>query len=1146
MPKSIQDLHTDLQLEVASHLTPEEIVKKISVLNKKYHQIANLQLLWKLKTKTHFPQVFRIHTKRKDVNWKALFIKHYKIAYPRTRQRDFSSVKAAKEGRLDILKNRGYDDETLMWAAHNKHQHLLDYFYRCWFDYENKTSWLSHAIKCNQPLETIEKIINQGANLKSLPNAIGLCTFPLHNAAKVGNIEIIKTLLDHGADINAVNLQQKSPLVLAIEQNHFEVVKFLLDRGATLKCHIQTYDFKNQTWIKIDFEFPLYEALLHANKAMVDFLLAKGASLADLLKQQGFFLSQTGQEIDPNILLHEVVKQNEIELAEFLLKHEIELAEFLKHVDINAHDAGNTPLMIACLEGHEEMVEMLLANGADFQIPGHDYLDPSSTSLDPISFYIQRAPVKLSPLFVAVKYGNQRIIQALVNKGADITEEAQLSANGSTLLHFAAQNGDLSLVQKLLENGAQIDAVDAQHNTPLNLSVSAGHHAVVEYLLAQGANCHIPNAQQHTPLHNAIMKSDKRLFKLLRQKNAGINFGPSTPVLNLYKSLFTDQSQLLYQAVLSGDLDMTTYVFKLRTNKETNHIGMARACMIAIEKNHLEIVKLFLTEKFSPVDEEKFLFQAIYHGNLNILKLLIQSGLPFKSIFETRFYTTKDRDVHNGVLPIHVAAMNGHLAMVQFLITQGANVNAKNNPEDGMTALVFAAKYGHKNVFDFLAQCNAHIFSSTLNALSPKSEFAQLKTAFYHAMANNHQEILDSILAIDKTLINQTFAHRIGLFTTPLYFAVEQNDKALVEYCLAHGARMDDHLLHYAVDKGNNEIVKLLLKNIHPSKRQAKLNLSLSYSYIKSNGIFLLSDAGYKPLHTAIARFHVDIVKTLLGNSVPVDQLTDQCQSTALLLAVQRSNTFRPDPSDLDLVKLLISCGANVNAANARGETPLSAAIRKYNLDFVKLLIENGATFTLDCYQAINETRDLNTPLKTTFFPYLLSQIQIDKPLANGNTLLHFAAADQDFQFINILLEMGANVNALNNDGKKPSDLIPNGFVLSRLKLAEYKKKLNDKAFAQQQMVSQEQDLTASLPSKTKGFSLFGIKIKKEEHKPKVSLQSKILAVSALEQVYFQNQPNNLSSYSDIFKKSKGCKKLKKEIEKEIAKQEKQRVKNYW
>lgn len=63
----------------------------------------------------------------------------------------------------------------------------------------------------------------------------------LNAAAKLGNVEIIKLLIKHGANIHRTNGSGYSPLHQAVFHNHLEVAKMLLDIGADHTSTIQLH-----------------------------------------------------------------------------------------------------------------------------------------------------------------------------------------------------------------------------------------------------------------------------------------------------------------------------------------------------------------------------------------------------------------------------------------------------------------------------------------------------------------------------------------------------------------------------------------------------------------------------------------------------------------------------------------------------------------------------------------------------------------------------------------------------------------------------------------------------------------------------------------------------------------------------------------
>ncbi len=124
---------------------------------------------------------------------------------------------------------------------------------------------------------------------------------------------------------------------------------------------------------------------------------------------------------------------------------------------------GWTALHKACANGHREVVDALLALGA----------------------LVDCANVEGTvPLHLATRLRHRVIVAVLLRAGADAT---RADRKGATPLHLAAHAGDVTLVNLLLDSGAKTDARDRRGATPLFRAVEAGELAVIRRLLQAGA-----------------------------------------------------------------------------------------------------------------------------------------------------------------------------------------------------------------------------------------------------------------------------------------------------------------------------------------------------------------------------------------------------------------------------------------------------------------------------------------------------------------------------------------------------------------------------------------------------------------------------------------------------------------------------------
>lgn len=99
-----------------------------------------------------------------------------------------------------------------------------------------------------------------------------------------------------------------------------------------------------------------------------------------------------------------------------------------------------------------------------------------------------------TPLHIAFLYGNMDNIETLLKYNADIQAK---SYSGKTCLHCAAmrKDDDAVFVRFLLENGADINALDAEGNTPLHYAFALGNEEIVKLLIEKGADVRIRNKQ---------------------------------------------------------------------------------------------------------------------------------------------------------------------------------------------------------------------------------------------------------------------------------------------------------------------------------------------------------------------------------------------------------------------------------------------------------------------------------------------------------------------------------------------------------------------------------------------------------------------------------------------------------------------------
>ncbi|KAI8521456.1 Ankyrin repeat and KH domain-containing protein 1, partial [Branchiostoma belcheri] len=252
----------------------------------------------------------------------------------------------------------------------------------------------------------------------------------LMEASMDGHVEVARLLLDHGAQVNMPTDSFESPLTLAACGGHVELANLLIERGANLE------EVNDEGYT------PLMEAAREGHEEMVALLLSQGANIN----------AQT-----------EETQETALTLA--CCGGFLEVSDFLIKAGADMELGCSTPLMEAAQEGHLELVKYLIQAGASI----HAQTATGDTALT-----------------YACENGHTDVADILLQAGAELEHESE---GGRTPLMKAARAGHLCTVQFLITRGADVNrATSNNDHTVLSLACAGGHISVVELLLAHGAD----------------------------------------------------------------------------------------------------------------------------------------------------------------------------------------------------------------------------------------------------------------------------------------------------------------------------------------------------------------------------------------------------------------------------------------------------------------------------------------------------------------------------------------------------------------------------------------------------------------------------------------------------------------------------------
>lgn len=638
---------------------------------------------------------------------------------------------------------------------------------------------------------------------------------------------------------------------------------------------------------------------------------------------------------------------------------------------------GRTALSLAATRGHVAVVQLLLSrDDVDVNSVDHWGRTPlswaSAAGQDAVvGLLISHKNIKVNlsddqgrtPLFWAVVNEHKGVMLELLRKNADITTT---DGSGATALHVASRRGHEDLSRHLLEHGASIEAKDKYGRTALHEAALYGREPVVQLLLSKGANVAVVDNGGDTVLHRAAGNRDPTIARRLLDDDRGVS-AIMELVLEHRSDLIYETDNLggtaLHRAASSGRVAVTKLLLAKGVRINGTDYQCRTALDLAEEENETEIVRLLeesgadkrITQRQSvtrgtrdapvqlhdnPTDthnEQKPLELASRNGDVRTVRRLLDAGEPvtysalaaaseegFDAVVQ--LILTKDPgilrdDANERSTALHLAAGNGHEAVVRMLIQNGADVN--KNSRLG-TPLHWAAGGGVRS-----------IGKGWLNPRRWEFDGPGL-----HGRGATQDAIVELLLRSGASVSTQS------CYTAALDLAAGHGDEAVVRLILESGATVTLRtLLSAAAREGNETAFQLLLENGTTTPCQALAiaaalgNEAICRMLLKNGVDATQSTIGhyvYKvtALQLAAKHGHDAIVRLLLEQNVDVNGSSHYI-GTPLHEAARNGHET--------IVGLLLDKRADVNREHHYHGSPLSVAIENKHDGVVRLLLENGA-----------------------------------------------------------------------------------------------------------------------------------------------------------------------------------------------------------
>jgi ankyrin repeat protein len=804
-------------------------------------------------------------------------------------------------------------------------------------------------------VDVVRYLLEHGAD----PNALGGGEFGhvLQVAALGGSVEVVKVLLDAGAAVNAQGGRYNAAVVAAAVKEHTDVVRLLISRGADVSVGSRDYGSS------------LYQAAKAGDLRMVTTLLAAGAELDGLV---------VGAEGTP---LYAAASAGMLPVVQLLLRRGAD-----PNKGTTTRTGSGYPLCIAAEEGHVQVARALLRAGAN------------------VNIFERGARRGTPPIVCAIRSRNVDMFRLLLDAGAD--PESKGGSLYPSVLHDAICTGELAMARILLDRftnicfedsalvaaasrygehpwamdsllrrdsvnvdawdhsdgtalqaaikaeeekaaliliarGARVDAVDREGSTLL-LAVQSGLVAVVRELLARGAD---PNrsVKAETPftasISRALLKDDGKLelADLLLKHGADVNGG---------------NGLALYWAAQNDDDGRITHYLVEKHGAKLDLANFRHKCTPlhgALEAGNLVQVDLLLelgaNLNTPPGAAGYHIHYAIESRKEEVVRHILAKGAEMKEIAAV---TKKE-----GSSVIHQAMAKGLGSLVPLLVGRGADV--KPFPptlallrwvENGVALYRYLRdqgssldpNLGNGDIFIMLVQDHAMEEVRLLldDGMDPNCNNG-LSSPIQIAVQRGHMDTLE-LLIENGADVN----YAPGYMSSALVVACQQSNLAMAEYLIDQGADPNGVCnevmtpLSAAVGSaGNLLLIELLLS------RGAEIPFTVD---AKTHG-----DQGW---HSAAYIFE----RAIWGGKAVLTWLFAELEAAGVSAGRRRvfldaALQAAAEDTKLDVVNWLMEAGADPSFRGGKHGCPLAAAARgcygsaaaNNRSQIIKHLLQRGA-----------------------------------------------------------------------------------------------------------------------------------------------------------------------------------------------------------
>ena len=670
----------------------------------------------------------------------------------------------------------------------------------------------------------------------------------LHSACAKGNTAMVELLVKNGADVLRLNRCGDAPIHIACIHSQLDILKVLCSYK---RCDINQLNSKGDTALHIvcrmrtGSELQFLEVLTSTPGINPTLVNHEGNAPCDAVGNDG------------NTLLHIACAKGNSEIVVLLVKNG---ADVLKR---NRH--GDAPIHIVCKHSRLAILKILLGckacdpNQQNFKgdTVFHivcqmgtgrevEFLEvlTSTPGINPTLLNHKG----IAPIHTACMKSRLESLKVLLS--SENCDPNQQNTRGDTALHIVCRMRTANMLQFLelltstpginptLANDKGISPFEVHvndGNTLLHNACAEGNATIVEILVKNGADVLKPNRYGDTPIHIACKHARLDILKLVlnctncdpNQQNA-----EGDTALHIVCRMRTGR-ELEFLEMLTSTPGINPTLL--------NHEGIApihTACM----KSRLESLKVLLSSENCGPNQQNTRGDTALHivcrmrtaNVLQFLEVLTSTPGINPTLANDKGISPFEVHVNDGNTLLHNACAEGNATIVEILVKNGADVLKPNRYGD--TPIHIACKHARLDILKLVLNCTN---------CDPNQQNAEGDTALHivcrmrTGSTLQFLEVLISTRGINPTLVNQK---RIGPFeevdgngNTLLHDACIEGDTRIARLLLKNGVdvlkrnRHGDAPIHIASKYARLEILKLVLNstNCDPNQQNARGDTAL-------------------------------------------------------------------------------------------------------------------------------------------------------------------------------------------------------------------------------------------------------------------------------------------------------------------------------